>query len=91
MNSRQASASRGNREAFCIECGNRLPDEAKFCSECGTKVVAVPAPQAPPEPAEAFPPLPPELREKFDSVRSELRGERREVVVLFADLKGYTS
>jgi class 3 adenylate cyclase/tetratricopeptide (TPR) repeat protein len=89
--------------SFCIECGNRLPDVAKFCPECGTKVAPadaapvaqgaepVPAPAAPVAPAESVPPLPPELREKFDSVRSELRGERREVVVLFADLKGYTS
>ncbi|HET6616571.1 MAG TPA: adenylate/guanylate cyclase domain-containing protein, partial [Gemmatimonadota bacterium] len=84
---------------FCIECGNRLPDVAKFCPECGTKVTVAEAPapaaapEAPPEapPAETAPPLPPELREKFVSVRSELQGERREVVVLFADLKGYTS
>ncbi len=23
---------------YCIECGNELPDRAKFCNECGTKV-----------------------------------------------------
>ena len=53
--------------AFCIECGNRLPDVAKFCPECGTKVAAAetPAPAAPPEaapeapPAETTAPLPP--------------------------------
>lgn len=75
--------------SFCVECGNRLPDVAKFCPECGTKVAAPAAEAAPP--AEAPLPLPPELRQKFDAVRSELQGERREVVVLFADLKGYTS
>ncbi|HEY7471350.1 MAG TPA: adenylate/guanylate cyclase domain-containing protein [Gemmatimonadota bacterium] len=83
--------------SFCVECGNRLPEVAKFCPQCGTRVAAEtePAPVAaeatPATPAVQTPPLPAELREKFVSVRSELRGERREVVVLFADLKGYTS
>ncbi|HKY59569.1 MAG TPA: adenylate/guanylate cyclase domain-containing protein, partial [Gemmatimonadota bacterium] len=79
--------------SFCTECGSRLPDAAKFCPECGTKaaVAAPPPPEPEPEPTVSVPPLPAELREKFDSVRSELQGERREVVVLFADLKGYTS
>ena len=85
--------------SICTECGNRVPDAAKFCSECGFEVASAEAPApaaareaAPPAPsAETIPPLPPELREKFMSVRSELEGERREVVVLFADLEGYTS
>ncbi|HJR52115.1 MAG TPA: adenylate/guanylate cyclase domain-containing protein [Gemmatimonadota bacterium] len=79
--------------SFCTECGSRLPEAAKFCPECGTKSAAAvaPPPPPPPEPTVTVPPLPAELREKFDSVRSELQGERREVVVLFADLKGYTS
>jgi class 3 adenylate cyclase/tetratricopeptide (TPR) repeat protein len=79
--------------SFCTECGARLPEAAKFCPECGTKaaIATPPPPVAEPEPTVAVPPLPAELREKFDSVRSELQGERREVVVLFADLKGYTS
>jgi class 3 adenylate cyclase/tetratricopeptide (TPR) repeat protein len=79
--------------SFCTECGARLPEAAKFCPECGTKaaVAVPPAPAPESEPTVSVPPLPAELREKFDSVRSELQGERREVVVLFADLKGYTS
>lgn len=31
------------------------------------------------------------LREKVESVRGELQGDRREVVVLFADISGYTA
>ena len=27
--------------AFCINCGNKLKDEAKFCDECGTKVEVI--------------------------------------------------
>ncbi|WP_028473016.1 FHA domain-containing protein [Nocardioides alkalitolerans] len=28
---------------FCTACGNQNPDEARFCSQCGTKLVAAPA------------------------------------------------
>ena len=24
---------------FCVECGNNLPDYAKFCNKCGTQVL----------------------------------------------------
>lgn len=34
---------------FCIECGQPLPEEAKFCSQCGTKVsTSPPAPLSTP-------------------------------------------
>ena len=84
-----------------MECGNALPSEAKFCPGCGTKVADIgpptatgPAPEAPPpaEPERPYEaPLPPDLRAKFESARQELRGERREVVILFADVSGYTA
>ena len=76
-----------------MECGAALPEAAKFCPECGTK--AVPPGTPPPPPADAgqllLPEIPPELRSKFEAAQKELRGDRREVVVLFADLKGFTS
>lgn len=28
--------------AYCMNCGKELPDEAKFCAECGTAVIATP-------------------------------------------------
>lgn len=28
---------------FCTACGNQNPDEARFCSQCGTKLVSAPA------------------------------------------------
>lgn len=77
---------------FCTECGSPLPAGAKFCAQCGTPVagpVAEPesvAPAAVPEPN-----IPPELRAKYERAREELRGDRREVVVLFADLSGFTA
>ena len=74
-----------------MECGGGLPEQAKFCPQCGT-IVPVAAAAPPPEPPAATgPPLPPGLRAKFESARQELRGERREVVVLFADVSGYTA
>jgi pSer/pThr/pTyr-binding forkhead associated (FHA) protein len=36
---------------FCTSCGHRNPDEAKFCSECGTRLVT-PEGSAPPAPAD---------------------------------------
>ncbi|MGH7563052.1 MAG: zinc-ribbon domain-containing protein, partial [Gemmatimonadota bacterium] len=58
---------------FCIHCGSRLPEAAKFCPECGSPVhTSVPdaAPEAPPTSAE--PELPLGLRAKFEAARSQL-------------------
>ncbi len=79
---------------YCTECGTQLPAGAKFCSNCGTRLPlpdssAGVAPEAPPAPT--GPELPPGLRSKFEIARKELRGDRREVAVLFADIKGFTS
>ena len=77
-----------------MECGAALPEAAKFCPECGTKAPApsAAAPPTLPEPAASpVPEIPPELRTKFEAAQKELRGDRREVVVLFADLKGFTA
>jgi class 3 adenylate cyclase len=84
---------------FCIECGSplraRCPQcgadvlpRAKFCAECGTPLTAqTPAPSAVPPPA----PLrytPGYLAEKILTSKSVLEGERKQVTVLIADLKG---
>lgn len=82
-----------SRVSLCVRCAQPLPELARFCPLCGSEIT-VEFPGSPVSVIEsAVPsalPLPAGLREKFDAVRSELRGERREVVVLFADLKGYT-
>jgi class 3 adenylate cyclase/tetratricopeptide (TPR) repeat protein len=83
---------------FCIECGtpltHRCPQcgadtlpRAKFCGECGTPLTA----QSPPLPA-ASPPsplsyIPGYLAEKILTTKTALEGERKQVTVLFADLK----
>jgi adenylate cyclase len=79
-----------------MECGAALPEAAKFCPECGTKTLlptgALTPPTVPPGPDPVVvPQVPPELKAKFEAAQKELRGDRREVVVLFADLKGFTS
>src|SRR5262245_46564208 len=85
-----------SRVKFCGECGARLeslcpscraanPPTNKFCNECGESL-------AQPVPAQkfAFPQTytPPHLAEKILSSKSALEGERKQVTVLFADLKG---
>jgi class 3 adenylate cyclase/tetratricopeptide (TPR) repeat protein len=59
---------------FCSDCGAALAAGARFCVQCGAPVGAA----APAEPAPAAPQAPPAV------------GERREVVVMFADIAGYT-
>ncbi|MFZ1061478.1 MAG: alpha/beta fold hydrolase [Candidatus Rokuibacteriota bacterium] len=70
----------------CAKCGVELPGGAKFCLACGQPVAAqsaVPSRFASPE---AY--TPKHLAEKILTSRSALEGERKQVTVLFADLKG---
>jgi hypothetical protein len=72
----------------CPHCEANTPDGAKFCGACGTPLTAqTPAPPAAPPPS----PLrhtPGYLAEKILYSRSALECERKQVTVLFADLKG---
>src|SRR5213592_4684 len=82
---------------FCLECGARvaltctkcrseLPAGAKFCLECGEPVAS----QAIAEPRFTSPGsyTPKHLAEKILTSKAALEGERKQVTVLFADLKG---
>src|SRR2546426_5129578 len=82
---------------FCLECGARvartctkcrseLPAGAKFCLECGEPVAS----QATAEPRFTSPEsyTPKHLAEKILTSKAALEGERKQVTVLFADLKG---
>src|SRR5207237_6380532 len=82
---------------FCLECGARvtltctkcrseLPAGAKFCLECGAPVAS----QTSAEPRFTSPEsyTPKHLAEKILTSKSALEGERKQVTVLFADLKG---
>jgi class 3 adenylate cyclase/tetratricopeptide (TPR) repeat protein len=80
---------------FCLECGARLaltcskcraelPGSAKFCLECGE-----PVPQQVRDrftSPESY--TPKHLAEKILTSKAALEGERKQVTVLFADLKG---
>jgi class 3 adenylate cyclase/ribosomal protein L40E len=71
----------------CPNCGTELPPSAKFCLECGERVAlsdaAIVAPSASPE---AY--TPKHLAERILTTKAALEGERKQVTVLFADLKG---
>src|SRR5215813_4132458 len=71
----------------CSKCGNELPLTAKFCPECAHSTVdAVATDQARISSPETY--TPKHLAEKILTSRSALEGERKQVTVLFADLKG---
>ena len=77
-------------EAACASCGepNRLG--AKFCKKCGQPLVQAGAAGSVAAPKFASPQAytPKHLAEKILTSRSALEGERKQVTVLFADLKG---
>src|SRR5215471_6370046 len=76
----------GTRLALvCSECGARNAPAQKFCGECGARL----EPGASPRQllsANAF--TPKHLAEKILTSKAALEGERNQVTVLFADLKG---
>jgi adenylate cyclase len=93
MNCPHCHAANPDRAKFCVECGTafaarcvtcttELPPGAKFCAECGTKVGA--AKSAAPTPRQT----PKHLAEKIRQSKSAVEGERKQVTVLFADVKG---
>jgi predicted ATPase/class 3 adenylate cyclase len=69
--------------AACGSCGARNPSGQKFCDACGAALGAATGPARDPR---AY--TPPHLAEKILRVRSALEGERKQVTVLFADIKG---
>ena len=81
---------------FCGECGARLetacsacgavnPPGNKFCGQCGAALVQAIAPTKFASP-DAY--TPKHLAEKILTSKSALEGERKQVTVLFADMKG---
>ena len=68
----------------CKKCGIELPGNARFCFACGTSIAPVTA-----HPSFVSPNsyTPRHLAEKILNAKSMLEGERKQVTVLFADLK----
>src|SRR6266487_463797 len=69
----------------CAKCNTELPRGAGFCFACGQPVTPAPGGQRFTSP-EAYTPR--HLAEKILTSKSALEGERKQVTVLFADLKG---
>ena len=76
--------------ALCPSCGYANPEGFAFCGKCGTRVAEAPA-----RPREGSPDFtspqsytPKHLAEKILTSKAALEGERKQVTVLFADLKG---
>jgi len=72
--------------ARCANCGAQLSASAKFCPECAHPVSGATAGQSRFAAPESY--TPKHLAEKILTSRAALEGERKQVTVLFADLKG---
>ena len=70
----------------CASCGTQLPAAAKFCLECAHPVGG--ATDGPTRFASPESYTPKHLAEKILTSKAALEGERKQVTVLFADLKG---
>src|SRR5581483_4529400 len=68
----------------CASCGEELTPEKKFCGACGAPVSPEPVGRQPS--SQSY--TPKHLAEKILTSRHALEGERKQVTVLFADLKG---
>src|SRR5438034_10479177 len=68
----------------CPQCGFDNPPGFAFCGQCATPLTTAPS-MASPSP-ETY--TPGHLAEKILTSKAALEGERKQVTVLFADLKG---
>jgi hypothetical protein len=97
MNCPAYSHENPDRAKFCLECGAALsrrcgsctaevPASAKFCLECGASLSQTTDTQhSTPDPRFY---TPKHLADKILQSKSALEGERKQVTVLFADVKG---
>jgi hypothetical protein len=69
----------------CSSCGFENTPTIKFCGECGKPLAQAAKPGPSPDPRSY---TPKHLAEKILTSRSALEGERKQVTVLFADVKG---
>ncbi len=84
---RFCNACGGQLDAVCPTCAHPNPSGSRFCNECGQPLGAAPAaPAARFASPRAYTPR--HLAEKILTARAALEGERKQVTVLFADLKG---
>src|SRR5262245_53088938 len=93
----QCQSENPERARFCEDCGARLEFQCphcgeaatpgkKFCASCGGSLIAAPATARPAASPQDY--TPQHLAERIINSRGALEGERKQVTVLFADLKG---
>jgi class 3 adenylate cyclase len=71
-------------DVTCSSCGQSNPGGQKFCNACGSRLGKLPAP-AERDPRDY---TPKHIAEKIHRSKSALEGERKQVTVLFVDVKG---
>jgi class 3 adenylate cyclase len=74
-------------ELACPSCNHVNPSGSRFCNGCGTKLSEQVATAAEPRFASPETYTPKHLAEKILTSKAALEGERKQVTVLFADLK----
>ncbi len=75
--------------AVCAHCGTTNAPGHKFCKQCGRRLgVASTPPPGDARPASPEAHIPKHLAERILTSKAALEGERKQVTVLFADLKG---
>jgi hypothetical protein len=85
-----------NQELKCPGCGVTNPPGSKFCNDCGHDLTQS-SPAAPKalsfdeKIAKIQKYLPPGITEKILSQRNKIEGEKRQVTVMFCDMKSFTS
>jgi class 3 adenylate cyclase len=75
--------------AVCSSCGAKIEAGSKFCDGCGASLTSAPVPG--PGPSRFASPesyTPKHLAERILTSKAALEGERKQMTVLFADLKG---
>jgi hypothetical protein len=72
----------------CARCGHENPAGQKFCGECGRPLGAGGASPATPRFRSPESYTPKHIAERILTSKAALEGERKQVTVLFADLKG---
>src|SRR6476661_98161 len=75
----------------CAACGKAVPSSNAFCGHCGAKVERQPTAPDGGESLAAPVHLPQHLALRILDTRGLLEGERKQITVLFADIKGSTN
>jgi ribosomal protein L40E len=85
LDSRFCTECGAKLETACAACGAGNAPGGKFCRKCGERLRDTGAPRPTHDPSSY---TPTHLAEKILTSRAALEGERKQVTVLFADIKG---